>query len=181
MNKSDSIAKLAKALSCFQFEIKDPLKDGKANYGSYVTLDDLLDSIRPTLSKNGLSFIQMPGGDGQTITITTIILHESGEWIECEPFSLKAVKCDPQGAGSAVTYGRRYSLSAAFGVAWDTDDDGQKACEKVKPVSKVLLEKLSTLCKTLDVDDQHKKELIRNHGGKITDESLTAMIAELEE
>ena len=74
----------------------------------------------------------MPGGDGQQITITTILMHESGEWMESEPFTLKATKIDPQGAGSAVTYGRRYSLSAILGVAWDADDDGAAASNPIK-------------------------------------------------
>ena len=132
MQKSDSIAALAKALAAFQGEVKDPTKDGKANYGKYVQLDGLLDAIRPVLSKHGLSVLQMPGGDGQQITITTILMHESGEWLESEPFTLKATKIDPQGAGSAVTYGRRYSLSAILGVAWDADDDGAAASNPIK-------------------------------------------------
>ena len=127
MKKSESTIELAKALAKFQSEIKDPSKSGKANYGKYVTLDELLESIRPVLSQNGLSFLQFPGGDGQLITITTVLLHSSGEWIESEPFTLKPQKVDPQGAGSAVTYGRRYSLSAILGVAWDADDDGTAA------------------------------------------------------
>ena len=57
MQKSDSIAALAKALAAFQGEVKDPLKDGKANYGKYVQLDGLLDAIRPVLSKHGLSVL----------------------------------------------------------------------------------------------------------------------------
>lgn len=131
MKKSESTIELAKALAKFQSEIKDPSKSGKANYGKYVTLDELLESIRPVLSQNGLSFLQFPGGDGQLITITTVLLHSSGEWIESEPFTLKSQKVDPQGAGSAVTYGRRYSLSAILGVAWDTDDDGQAASHAI--------------------------------------------------
>lgn len=131
MKKSESTIELAKALAKFQSEIKDPSKSGKANYGKYVTLDELFESIRPVLSQNGLSFLQFPGGDGQLITITTVLLHSSGEWIESEPFTLKSQKVDPQGAGSAVTYGRRYSLSAILGVAWDTDDDGQASSHAI--------------------------------------------------
>lgn len=131
MKKSESTIELAKALAKFQGEIKDPSKSGKANYGKYVTLDELLESIRPVLSQNGLSFLQFPGGDGQLITITTVLLHSSGEWIESEPFTLKSQKVDPQGAGSAVTYGRRYSLSAILGVAWDADDDGQASSHAI--------------------------------------------------
>ena len=54
-------------------------------------------------------------------------MHDSGEWIESDPFMLHAVKNDPQAGGSAITYARRYSLSAVLGVAWDDDDDANMA------------------------------------------------------
>ena len=129
MNKSESIKELATALAKFQSEVKDPAKDSDNPFfkSKYVELDGLLAAVRPVLSKNGLSFIQSPGGDGQNITITTLLMHSSGEWIEFEPLTLKAAKTDPQGAGSAITYARRYALSAILGVAWDADDDGNKA------------------------------------------------------
>jgi len=127
MNKSESIKELATALAKFQAEVNDPEKSGKGAFGSHVELNCLLDAVRPVLSTNGLSFIQSPGGDGTNITITTILLHQSGEWIEFDPLTLHAVKTDPQGAGSAITYARRYALSSILGVAWDNDDDGNKA------------------------------------------------------
>lgn len=142
MNRSDSIVNLAKALASFQGEVNDPEKSGvneffkKGNQGSkYVELDGLLQAVRPTLSKHGLSFIQAPGGDGQTLTITTFLMHSSGEWIEFDPLVLKPVKSDPQGAGSAITYGRRYTLSSILGVAWDADDDGNGASGKSKNIA----------------------------------------------
>ena len=141
MKSSGSIKNIALALATFQGEVKDPSKDGKANYGKYVQLNGLLETIRPALSKHGLSFLQFPGGDGTLITITTLLMHSSGEWIESEPFCLKAQRVDPQGAGSAVTYGRRYSLSSVLGVAWDEDDDGNKASGKDKQTGKPLAEK----------------------------------------
>ena len=141
MKSSESIKNIALALAAFQGEVKDPSKDGKANYGKYVQLNGLLETIRPALSKHGLSFLQFPGGDGQVITITTLLMHTSGEWIESDPFCLKAQRVDPQGAGSAVTYGRRYSLSSVLGVAWDEDDDGNKASGKDKQTGKPLAEK----------------------------------------
>jgi len=129
VNKSDSIKEIASALAKFQGEVKDPVKDSDNPFfkSKYVELDGLLAAVRPVLSKNGLSFIQSPGGNGQDITITTLLMHSSGEWIEFDPLTLHAVKTDPQGAGSAITYARRYALSAILGVAWDDDDDGNKA------------------------------------------------------
>jgi len=129
VNKSESIKEIASALAKFQAEVKDPVKDSDNPFfkSKYVELDGLLAAVRPVLSKNGLSFIQSPGGNGQDITITTLLMHSSGEWIEFDPLTLHAVKTDPQGAGSAITYARRYALSAILGVAWDADDDGNKA------------------------------------------------------
>jgi len=129
MNHSESIKQIAAALAAFQAEVKDPARDGENPHfrSKYVQIDGLLAAVRPILSKHGLSVVQSTGGDGQDISVTTEIMHTSGEWIRTDALILKAVKADPQGAGSAVTYGRRYSLSAALGVAWDDDDDGNAA------------------------------------------------------
>jgi hypothetical protein len=61
--------------------------------------------------------------DGNCITLTTRLVHESGEWIETN-FSLPAGKMDPQAAGSAITYARRYSLMAMLNMP-AVDDDGE--------------------------------------------------------
>jgi len=129
VKKSDSIQHVAAALVKFQSEVIDPAKDGNNPHfkSKFVELNDLLAAVRPILTKHGLAIMQEPAGNGADITITTILLHDSGEWIEFEPLTLKAQKIDPQGAGSAITYGRRYALSAVLGVAWDDDDDGNSA------------------------------------------------------
>ena len=132
MKHSETMSDIAKALAKFQGEVRDPAKDTNNPFfkSKYVPLDGLLNAVRPVLAANGLSFMQFLGGDGQTITVTTLLLHESGEWIESEPFPLKPVKTDPQAYGSACTYGKRYSLSAALGIGWQEDDDGNKASQK---------------------------------------------------
>jgi hypothetical protein len=142
MKKSESIKEIATAFALFQAEVTDPSKGGDNPHfkSKFVELNDLLMSVRPVLSRNGLSIMQEPSGNGQDITISTILLHNSGEWMEFEPLTLKAAKADPQGAGSAITYGRRYALSSILGVAWDEDDDGNKASQsagKEKQPSKV--------------------------------------------
>ena len=129
MNKSESITNLAKALSAFQSEVQNPKNtaDNPFFKSKYAPLNDVLNLARPLLSKHGLSVLQSPAGDGTNIVIASILMHASGEWIEPEPLVLKADKATAQGAGSAITYGRRYSLSAMLGISSEDDDDGNGA------------------------------------------------------
>ena len=129
MNKSESITALAKALTKFQAEVSNP-KNTAINphfKSKYAPLQDILALVRPVLSKYGLSVVQFPSGNGQDIIISTILMHESGEWLEADPLTLKADKPTAQGAGSAITYGRRYTLSAILGISSEDDNDGNIA------------------------------------------------------
>lgn len=128
-NKSESIINLAKALVAFNMEVKIIEKDGENPHfkNSYATLDTIIDEVRPLLAKQGLVIMQFPGGDGEKYTLRTMLIHESGEWIESEPLTMKPVKNDPQGIGSCTTYARRYSLSAMLSLNTGEDDDGEKA------------------------------------------------------
>jgi len=129
LNKSESIAELAKALASFQSEVKQPLKD-KANpfYKSkYVPLENVVEAITNIAPKHGLSFIQYPVNQDNKVGVVTILMHSSGEWIETEPIFAQPAKQDPQATGSVITYLKRYSLSAVFGITSDEDDDGNNA------------------------------------------------------
>lgn len=127
MNKSESIKNLAIALSKFQGEIKNPANSKTVGAGSfsykYAPLDEVLNLVRPMLSKHGLSIVQAPIMADGMVGVTTTLLHESGEWIEFEPILLKMDKQSAQGAGSAITYARRYSISAVLGISSEDDDD----------------------------------------------------------
>ncbi|KXG78262.1 ERF family protein [Thermotalea metallivorans] len=129
MNRSDSIKNLAAALVKFNGEVSKIEKDSTNPHfkNKYASLDTIIDEIRPLLQKNGLSIIQMPGGDGDKFTMTTMLLHESGEWIESDPITMRPVKNDPQGIGSCTTYARRYSLAAFLSLNTGEDDDGNQA------------------------------------------------------
>lgn len=129
MNKSESIKNFADAMSKFQGEVKNPPKSADNPFfkSKYTPLDVLIDAAKPLLMQNGLSYIQSCSGDGQNIIVTTLLMHSSGEWVESDPLTLKADKATAQGAGSAITYGRRYALAAALGLASDEDDDGNGA------------------------------------------------------
>ncbi len=129
MQKSESIAELAKHLAMFQAEVTNPANtaDNPFYKSKYAPLNEILNLVRPILTRYGLSVIQVPSGDGENISISTVLLHESGEWIEFPPLVLKADKVTAQGAGSAITYGRRYALSAILGISSEDDDDGNHA------------------------------------------------------
>lgn len=124
MNKSDSIKELATALIAFQKEVGGVTKDGTNPHfrSKFATLDNVIATIKAPLIKNGLTFSQFPDGAG----LTTIIMHKSGEWISSTS-DLFLDKETPQGQGSAYTYGRRYALAAALGLATEVDDDGNEA------------------------------------------------------
>lgn len=135
MKKSESISELAKAFAKTQQDLKQPLKDAENPFfkSTYVPLENVAESITETATKNGLSFSQEPSFDDGMVTVTTLVMHNSGEWIEYAPLKLKPVKNDPQAYGSAITYAKRYALSAIFGITSDKDDDGNEATHPQKP------------------------------------------------
>ena len=94
----------------------------------YATLDTIIETIRPVLAQHGLAIVQSatPNEAGTAITVTTTIIHTSGETVAGSAY-IPLAKLDPQGAGAALTYGRRFSLSAVLGLAVDDDDDGNTA------------------------------------------------------
>lgn len=137
MNKSDSIAELAKALNKAQPAIKGAVKDSENPYfkSHYADLASVLEACRQQLAENGLSVAQ--GSDfafsesgNVVVYLETILMHVSGEWISFRA-PMKPAKDDPQGWGSVTTYYRRYGYSAAVGVA-QVDDDGNEASGKPK-------------------------------------------------
>lgn len=129
MDRSESIENLAKAFVKFQAEVTNPANtaDNPFFKSRYAPLNEVLNLVRPILTKYGLAVIQNPSTQGESVTVTTIIIHESGEWIKLDPLTLKADKNTAQGVGSAITYARRYALSAALGISSEDDDDGNIA------------------------------------------------------
>jgi len=126
--QSESIANLAKALSIVQGKLTYAKKDSANPFfkSKYADLESVWDACRDLLSANGLAVVQLPGEYFEgTMALTTIITHSSGEWIS-QQMSLPVTKPDAQGAGSALTYMRRYALAAAIGVV-QADDDGNAA------------------------------------------------------
>ena len=130
LNASENLADLAAALCAVQGELKPAIKQADNPFfkSKYVDLPGVWEAIRPLLAKNGLSVVQTFTASADGPTIVTTLMHKSGQWVSSELF-LKPAKSDPQGVGSAITYGRRYALAAMVGVVADEDDDGNAASQ----------------------------------------------------
>ena len=137
--KSESIKELATALAKAQGQMKGALKDANNPFfkTKYADLASVVEAIREAFSANGLSYIQsVEPSEKDEVRIETTILHSSGEWFSAGVLALPVAKHDAQGFGSALTYARRYGLSAACGVAPE-DDDGNAAAA-ASPGRKIL-------------------------------------------
>jgi hypothetical protein len=130
MNKSESIKELAGALAKAQAELK-PAAMTATNpflHNKYADLGSVIESARPVLAAHDLAVSQLVGGSDD-ISVTTLLMHASGEWIEStvsmKPGDEKG-KSLAQVAGSIITYLRRYSLASILGMYADEDGDGNE-------------------------------------------------------
>lgn len=134
MKHSDSIANLSAALVKVCGELRPVAKDRINPHfkNKYATLDAITEAVRPVLAKHGLAVVQgttAPDSDQGHLTgfaVETMLVHASGEWMSNAVF-MPIDKASAQGAGSAISYGRRYGLSALLGLTADEDDDGESA------------------------------------------------------
>ena len=97
----------------------------------YADLSAVVEAVIDALNSNGIAVIQKSHPNESGVSIETVFIHESGESISSGILSVPAAKHDPQGFGSAMTYARRYSLMAAWGIAPE-DDDGNAASKPKK-------------------------------------------------
>jgi hypothetical protein len=128
MEMSAEIDKLAAALSKAQGTMKAAAKDAVNPHfkSHYSTLASVWEAARSPLSGNGLSLSQGAHATDQLVSVTTLLMHTSGQWLR-DTLTMVARDASPQSIGSAISYGRRYGLSAMVGVAPDDDDDGEAA------------------------------------------------------
>lgn len=129
MNKSESIKELALALAKAQAEM-GAAKKGKDNpffKSKYADLAEVVAAVKEPFANHGLSYVQFPIEEGGRIGVETILMHESGEYLS-NHFTVHLSKQDAQGAGSAITYCRRYALQAIAGIPAE-DDDGNAASQ----------------------------------------------------
>ena len=185
MNKSETIGKLAEALSRAQAEMH-AAKFNSVNpflKNNYADLGSIIDTAKPVLGKVGLAVTQLTFNDGDRVGVETVLTHASGEWISTQ-FSLPPAdekgKSGAQVAGSIITYLRRYSLAAILGMYSDEDTDGNsepkpaelKAREE-KPKAKAVSDS-----ETMTIEDACKTTTSQNKQyGSMTVDGLKAMLS----
>lgn len=161
MKTSEEIKQIASAMVEVQKELKgiSPNANNPFFKSSYITLDNILEVVRPILSKNGIWLTQEATGDTESITVTTRLTHSSGEFIETDTLKMKPQKInDPQQLGSCITYAKRYQLSAMLGISSEVDDDGNTSSwgtDKPKKITKKMADEMRELCKRKGISEQY--------------------------
>lgn len=137
MNQSESITKIAPALLEAQRSLQAALKTSTNPHfnSKFADLTSVIEVAQPALNDNGIVFLQPLSFHENRVCITTVLLHESGEWLS-DTLEVPLVKMDAQAVGSATTYGKRYSLQAFLGIRSE-DDDGQSASEPVQQKAEI--------------------------------------------
>ena len=108
----------------------DNVKANKINpafKAKYVSLDALLDAIKPVLLDHDLALIQTLVSEDGKVGVSTAFLHASGERFDFGRLMVKAEGLTAQQIGGAITYIRRQSIQTACGISVDLDDDGSAA------------------------------------------------------
>ena len=122
-SRSDSIKEIGTALAKAQAVLTGAVKDSVNPHfkNRYADLASCWDACRKALTSNGIAVVQMPEKDVIGYYVETLLTHSSGEWIASKCY-IHLQKDDPQGLGSAITYARRYGLSAMAGICPEDDD-----------------------------------------------------------
>lgn len=136
MSRSETISELAAALCQFQSEIESVEKGSEGYNYNYSDLNAVIKCAKPILVKCGLSVSQLLGGaPNEIVTINTILMHVSGEYIGSEvtiPQLQSNSMNNCQAAGASISYFRRYAYQAILGMS---SEDNDAADSNPKPVS----------------------------------------------
>lgn len=179
MTTSNEINEIAGAMIALQAQVEDAGKNktNPAFKSKYADLSAILEAVRPALKAAKLAVIQSPSAEGNVVSVTTRVIHASGQWIE-GTISMTATRTDPQGIGSAITYGRRYSLAAMMGITQD-DDDGNAASQprhespRIEPGyitpknDENLKARASLLADQMNIDPEERKLLAKACGNDL--------------
>lgn len=158
----------------------------------YADLATIWDVIRDPLTSNGISVVQLPcEAPPGHVGLRTIIMHSSGETLEDKFFLALKDASNPQQAGSAFTYMKRYALLGVAGIASE-DDDGNAATGRPSPahaaedysqtVAETCAETMKHLEKAGDTEARTLYATVRNSGMQqpAKDNLLRAMAAKIQ-
>jgi len=182
MKQSNEVNEIIKALTIATGEISNPKNTAENPFfkSKYAPLGDILNMVRPILSKHGLIIIQNVSTDDRFVSIETGIYHTSGQYIISDKLQMSVEKATAQGQGSGITYGRRYQLSAFLNIASEDDDDANHVSSDKKETKKEekqkgdlkgalkaiseskTIENLEKICKLIEArlwTDEESKEL----------------------
>jgi hypothetical protein len=131
---SPSLGRFAPAFVRVQAAIQ-PVIRGRTNPAfkgdrpvTYADLASILEEALPILAANGFGLMQFPSTENNQLALMSMLIHESGEFVSAT-MPLLLQKADPQGEGSAISYGRRYAACAILGIR-TIDDDGNEASNR---------------------------------------------------
>lgn len=132
MKTSETTKEIYPAIIGLQSEMETIARDKTVSQGKfsfkYAPLDSIMEKIKPLFSSRGLAVVQAVDKE----SLTTRLIHTSGEWIESETH-LNRDHANMQGFGGEVTYKRRYALSALIGLVSDDDNDAPAAKKTITP------------------------------------------------
>jgi len=128
-NLASALARVQRNLPHIGKDRTAQVKSEKANYSyKYADLAAVATAILPLLGAEGLAFIARPTFDGDRFVLAYSLVHGPSGEREDGVYPLPdPLRSTPQQIGGAITYARRYCLSAVSGVAADEDDDGRAA------------------------------------------------------
>jgi len=139
MTRSEQIDELAAALAKAQAAITGAKKDSENPHfrSAYADLSSVWQACRGPLTSNGLSVVQSPrlvhaGDEHWLVEVETLLLHSSGQWLS-DVLAVPVTTPTAQGVGSAITYAKRYALSAFVGVAPEGEDDDGNVASSARP------------------------------------------------
>lgn len=179
------ITALAEATSKIGPIVKDRRVEGRFTY-HYADLSDVLAVVRPTLAAHGVVVLQNVTMGDNSVSISTAVWHTSGSSLVFGPLEMPCDRSNAHSIGSAITYGRRYALLAALGLAAEDDDDDAAAAMAVparkpreknetaknetagpRPVEREVREAAQNVIDTIRAMPSAKKDKIRDWAASI--------------
>lgn len=164
-----------------QRNIKQPTKDKNgASFKSgggykYADLNSVIGAIQEASIGLDVSFIQQPVISGGYSGVHNYIFNSRGAFIDFGTYALNLGSPNPQDAGKALTYARRYSISSIFGIASEEDTDAKEFQNRMRFMSPTELKAVTVVYdgKRRPIEEVYAKALAGDELAKevITDKS----------